>query len=510
MSDPLAAVSVTDRLYSLCVQASTRARANRRGVLVSIVERVPVVDPLGALETVVRAAGSDRTIAKHTADRMYWTRPADDFALAGLGAAVTFTPEGADRFATIDREWAALMDGALVEDPSGGVPGAGPVLLGGFAFDPEGPRTELWRDFPAARLIVPRLQLVVTGDDCWLTTTLLVGMDGQPDVEPTVLARLSKGFLNSRASVPGSTASIPASETLTCTDVRDTFEWRATVRDAVAAIRACELEKVVLAREVRAAASRKIDVAATLRQLQFAHPTCYVFGCWHGDSVFVGATPERLVRVEGRDVQASSLAGSVRRGATPHDDAAHAEQLLASAKDRSEHEIVRRALCAGLALLCDDVTAADEPTLLSLSQVHHLHTAVHARLRAGHTLLQLVAQLHPTPAVGGAPRNAALRFIREHEEMDRGWYAAPVGWLQRDRGEFAVALRSALITGSEASLFAGCGVVADSDPYQEYAESLLKLRPMELALATSLTAEGVAVDVAVDVAEPAGCGGDTR
>ncbi|HEY8309206.1 MAG TPA: chorismate-binding protein, partial [Gemmatimonadaceae bacterium] len=216
----------------------------------------------------------------------------------------------------------------------------------------------------------------------------------------------------------------------------------------------------------------------------------YVFGCWHGDSVFVGATPERLVRLDGRDVQASSLAGSVSRGATAAEDAKHATLLLTSTKDRAEHEIVRRALCAGLERLCDDVAAAEGPALLSLPNVHHLHTAVSARLRDGHTLLQLVAQLHPTPAVGGEPRNAALRFIREYEKMDRGWYAGPIGWLQRDRGEFAVALRSALVSGADALMFAGCGVVADSDPEQEYAESLLKLRPMQIALSAALDPVG--------------------
>jgi isochorismate synthase EntC len=156
-----------------------------------------------------------------------------------------------------------------------------------------------------------------------------------------------------------------------------------------------------------------------------------------------------------------------------------------------------------LGLLCDDVTAADGPALLSLPNVHHLHTAVRARLRDPHTILQLVAQLHPTPAVGGAPRNAALRFIREHEQMDRGWYAAPIGWLQRNRGEFAVALRSALVTGAQASLFAGCGVVADSDPDQEYAESLLKLRPMESALAAAAITTAASGSASAPASEPA-------
>jgi len=499
-------MTVETSLHSLVARASARANAIQRPVLISSVERVGSVDPLEALEAAADAATSDSAIARHAAVRMYWTRPADGFALAGLGAAVTFAPEGADRFTAIDKAWALLLDDALIVDPSAGVPGAGPTLMGGFAFDPERPRERQWRDFPAARLTVPLLQLVARGGDCWLTTSLLVGADGRPEIEPDILARLRDAFLDDRPSASDSQPPISDTEELTCTEARDGAAWRSTVRDAVTTIRAGALEKVVLAREVRAAAMGEFDVAETVRQLRYAHPACYVFAYWHGDSAFVGATPERLVRVDGREVQASSLAGSVRRGATPADDAAHAHELFASAKDRSEHEIVRKALCAGLARFCDDVTAADMPTLLSLPQVHHLHTAVHARLRAGHSILQIVAELHPTPAVGGAPRDAALRFIRDHEHMDRGWYASPIGWLQRERGEFAVALRSALITGSNASLFAGCGVVADSDPNQEYAESELKLRPMQTALSATLALD----DVDSDIAETAAFSGDAR
>lgn len=474
------AVDGADRLSALLADGGARARATRRPVLVSIVEQVPAADPLEALS----AKGS------HETDRMYWARPVDDFALAGLGAVVLLTPCGTGRFASVDRVWAALMADALIDDPSGGAPGAGPVLMGGFAFDPDGPRTQRWRDFPAARLTVPRMQLAVSNGACWLTTNVLVASDGEPDIQPAELARLRTRFPDRSAhaseETPGESGTERDDATLTYADARSAADWRATVRDAVRTIRAGHLEKVVLAREVLATAPRDLDIVDTLRQLRAAHPTCYVFGCWHGDSAFIGATPERLVRLEGRDVQASSLAGSVSRGGTPEEDAAQTALLFASEKDRAEHEIVRRALCAGLAEVCDDVTAASEPSLLTLPQVHHLHTAVRARLREGHSLLQLVARLHPTPAVGGAPRGAALGFIHEHERMDRGWYAAPVGWLQRDRGEFAVALRSALVTGAHASLFAGCGVVADSDPDQEYAESLLKLRPMEAALTAAL------------------------
>jgi isochorismate synthase len=237
---------------------------------------------------------------------------------------------------------------------------------------------------------------------------------------------------------------------------------------------------------VHGTAPRDLDVIAVLRHLRAAQPDCFVFGYWRGDRAFVGASPERLVRLDGQMVQASSLAGSAARGASEQEDDALAAALLTSEKDRAEHGAVRDALRAGLADLCDDVMASETPSLLTLRHVHHLHTPVSAVLRRGHSLIDVVARLHPTPAVGGTPRAAALEFIRRHEQLDRGWYAAPIGWMGRDSGEFAVALRSAVIAGRDATLFAGCGIVAASDPDREFAESLVKLRPMQAALAAAV------------------------
>lgn len=509
-------MSIQQRLASLANEARARSRRVPRRYLMSVVEKIADIDPLEALARVESLSATDPRVARFSATRMYWTRPVDAFTITGIGAAETLAPDGADRFATVDRDWNALIANALVDDPSGGGREAGPILMGGFAFDPEGPHSEEWSDFPAASLFVPSLQLLRSASGCWLTTTIITGDTAPTTHDFDVLARVRDAIMRdaiveSRSS--STSAARTSCETLSLTDIRPASDWRATVRDAVAAIDAGRIEKVVLAREVRAHARRDFDPVCALQQLRESHGTSYVFGYWNGSSAFIGATPERLVRVDGARVQASSLAGSVSRGTTPEHDASQAAALLASDKDRAEHEFVRRALFTGLARLCDEVTADETPSLLSLPNVHHLHTAVHARLRDGHTLLQLVAQLHPTPAVGGEPRNTALRFIREHEGMDRGWYAAPIGWLQRDRGEFAVALRSALIRGDDALMFAGCGVVADSDPDQEYAESLLKLRPMEAALAaacgprsSSGSMDEASADQAVDsLATP--CGG---
>lgn len=465
----------SEELSELVTRASARARALGRPVLVSRVEEIPARDPLRALE----AADTGEPAA-----RMYWTRPADGTAVATLGAALTLCPVGQDRFGATDRAWQGLLADAQMEDASG-ADGTGPILVGGFAFDPDAPGNPPWEDFPAARLWVPRLQLAVAGGRHWLTTTLLVGPDGAPDVEMSETGRLREALLGDAppAGAAGPPMRRPSDATGTVySDELSPEEWQRLVVAAVEEIERGGFDKVVLARARRAESAEPIDAYRVLRHLRNAHPDCYVFGCWSGESIFVGASPERLVRLKGNLVSASSLAGSAPRGATADDDATLAAALLASAKDRAEHVMVRDALCNALDMLCDDVSAPDEPSLLTLPHVHHLHTAVRARLRAGRTLLDLVAALHPTPAVGGAPRAPALQFIRDRERLDRGWYAGPVGWIGRRGGEFAVALRSALVRRGSAWLFAGCGIVRESDPVAEFAETLLKFRPMEQAL----------------------------
>jgi isochorismate synthase len=242
----------------------------------------------------------------------------------------------------------------------------------------------------------------------------------------------------------------------------------------------------VLARSVRAECAVEIDAFSVIRSLENVHRSAFVFALWSGEKVFAGASPELLARQEGNEVRASSLAGTIVRGRTPEDDAAKARALETSVKDRAEHAAVRDAIYEALSATCDDVAAPDEPVILSLSNVHHLHTPLSARLREGKSLLDLVEQLHPTPAVGGTPRDPALNFIRENERLDRGWYAAPIGWIGSGAGEFAVALRSAVIDGKEATLFAGCGIVLDSDPGMEVEESNLKLQTMKSALGASI------------------------
>jgi isochorismate synthase len=256
-------------------------------------------------------------------------------------------------------------------------------------------------------------------------------------------------------------------------------QWKAIVRQIEQNMRRGELGKVVLARQYHVEGRAIFDPALVAERLRADYADCFVFAVARGERCFLGASPERLVRLRDGAVRATCLAGSIARGATAEQDQQLGAELLASAKDRAEHEFVVRAICATLADVCADQMSAGPLALMKLRNVQHLFTPIVGRVAVGCDILDMVARLHPTPAMGGVPREQAMEVIRRFEGMDRGWYASPVGWMDaRGEGEFAVAIRSALLQGAVASLFAGCGIVAGSDPDREYAESCLKLRPM--------------------------------
>src|SRR5918912_1695614 len=363
---------------------------------------------------------------------------------------------------------------------------AGPLLMGGFAFAPphaqgnERTRGTLWAGFPAGRLTLPRLSLATAGGASVLTVNSVLSATTDVEAETARLLRWCETVLSPPSRRHGDDI-----ETVQVDDLRPRWEWEALVEDAARACQAGVLEKVVLARAVRARARVPFDPAAALERLRDAYPNAYIFAVARGPRCFLGATPERLVRLRNGTVDAACLAGSAPRGETPEEDARLGSALLASAKDRAEHAVVVRSVRAALEGVCSEVHSPDEPRLLRLRNVQHLSTPVDGRVSGRTCVLDLVQRLHPTPAVGGYPREGALRFIREREGLDRGLYAGPVGWLDRSGdGEFAVALRSALLHGTEATLFAGCGILAQSRASDEYAETCLKLRPMLNSLGT--------------------------
>ncbi|PDV99628.1 isochorismate synthase [Candidatus Viridilinea mediisalina] len=461
-----AALAQRARMEVLAEQARRRARRLGRSVLVSVTTELKPRDPLALF---ARGVGV-------THNRLFWSRPADGLAVAGLGAAWSFAASGPERFALAAQAWRELVAHAEVAaDPT--LPFSGPMAAAGFAFDPDRPALGHWDGFADGLLLLPRLTLATDGQRTSLTVNGLVGPTTSSIQLHLAAARRLRDLLGRTWRAPQIDAGL---------ELRDALPpgvWRAMVAAAVAELRAGSLEKVVLAREVRARSQSPFDPAATLEALRRDYPDTFVFALARGGRTFLGASPERLVSLQGRTVAASSLAGSAPRGSRPAEDAALGQALLASPKDRVEHAVVTRMLLDALREVCADVVAAPEPTLMRLHNVQHLFTPLTATAASGTSILDLVARLHPTPALGGQPREAALAWIRQHERLDRGWYGAPVGWIDaQGQGEFAVAIRSALVGRYEASLFAGAGIVAASDPEREERETEIKLRAILGAL----------------------------
>jgi salicylate biosynthesis isochorismate synthase/menaquinone-specific isochorismate synthase len=257
---------------------------------------------------------------------------------------------------------------------------------------------------------------------------------------------------------------------------RSPGEFEASVGAAVERIRVGEIEKVVLAREVVIRAGSAHDPAAIFAAIREGFPSCFNFCVGTPEAAFIGASPELLVRVAGRSVSTVGLAGSTRRSSDPAVDDHLAEKLLTSSKDRGEQGLVVEGIVKALSRLSVWVEAAEEPGIVKVANIQHLATPVVAQLAQPRTAIELAGTLHPTPAVGGEPWKRASIVMDEVEGLDRGWYAGPVGWMDGSGdGEFCVALRSALLRDREAHLYAGVGVVADSDPAAELAETEIKL-----------------------------------
>jgi isochorismate synthase len=412
----------------------------------------------------------------------YWEQPARQIALAGAGIALSIQTTGSRRFADAALAWQQLRDEAIIQYASGSSENqAGPALFGGFSFDPLRTRTPLWQDFSDGVLILPRLLFRQQEHQATLTLSCLVQATDKLDHLIDALQQEITRFSELMDALPETPKDASAEAHLySMRDVWPAASWKALVDKTVGLIQQGSYAKVVLAREVEVMASSRqqpFQLATVLERLRQNYPAAYVFALQRGERAFVGATPERLVHAQDGQLHTMALAGSAPRGATEAEDRSLGSALLASSKNREEHEIVTTMLRVSLANLCSRTWIADTPKLLRLKNIQHLQTAIVGELQPGRSILEALQMLHPTPAVGGTPTEPALAFIRANENLDRGWYAGPIGWIDlHGDGEFAVALRSALLERRRATLFAGCGIVKNSDPEAEYAESCLKLQ----------------------------------
>lgn len=386
---------------------------------------------------------------------VYWERPLEREAAAGWGEAAVVVASESGQVPEVLNTLAATSLRWLGQVPDD-LPGP---WFGGIRFGATGLPDEAWAAHGVARWTLPEVLVWRTASGLAVAAFAPEGRGGEDLVRSRlerVRARFSAAYRHARG---GEVA-------LSLTSSRPEFEAR--VARALEAIASGQLQKVVLARAVDVEGPAPFDVVDVLARLREQNPRCATFLFRAPDGTcFLGATPETLCRVEGRVLETEALAGT----AAPH----LAEGLRGQDKDVREHEaVVRYILATVRGLATEDVRADAEPRLLALKNVVHLRTGIRAELREGVSAAQVVGALHPTPAVGGTPRERALFFLVEHEGLDRGWYAGPVGWVGPGRAHLMVALRSARVRGSRARLFVGCGIVAGSIAEAEWRETEMK------------------------------------
>jgi len=396
-------------------------------------------------------------------------------ALAALGEAIGLQASGSARFASVGERWRALSAGAVGERADD-VDDAGPVAVGGFTFAPDGAAAPHWQGFAPASLVVPQVALRRTERDGRRSVRMTLAALASPDDTPEELHAQLSARLDELRERPLALLDPAPTGRFQVASAMPPEHFEAAVARAVELIGARALEKIVLAREVQVHAPRAYEPAAVLGVLREEFPSCFVFCVGRGDAALVAASPELLVRREGHRVSTLALAGSTRRSADPAVDAHLGEQLLRDEGYREEHAIVARRIERMLRPHAIWVAAAPEPELVRIANIQHLATPIRAQMATPMDALELAGMMHPTPAVGGEPLASAAPLIPALEGLDRGWYAGPVGWTDATGdGEFCVALRCALLRGAVARCYAGNGIVRDSRPDAELAETEIKL-----------------------------------
>lgn len=444
-----------------CLEAARAAHPGEPADFVWVHIEAPVVSPEALLQRF-----PDR-------DCVLWSPP-DGQRYAGIGVAESLTGKGPRRFSELRRRAAELWSRLRVSGlPRGGLDA--PRLFGGFAFSAQSgsPQQQVdpeWSQFGPARLVLPRVTYAVDGSRAVLALAVERSeLDrGGASEHVQLLERVYEVVLQQPRLEP---AMEPA---LLRREEPEAAEFCGRVDDAVRAIAAGSLQKVMAAREVRLHFATAVDAVATVSALADQAPECLRFLFRWGDAAFVGASPERLLRRRGRGLETEALAGSIDADAESPE-----RQLEASLKELEEHQLTVAAIQRSLEPVCEEVRLPSRPMVHRLKHLLHLRTPIQATLRAETHVLELVERLHPTPAVGGVPTAAAMEWIGAREPFDRGWYAGAVGWLDaQGDGEFNVALRSGLVRGQSARLYAGAGIVRGSLSSAEYDETKLKLAAM--------------------------------
>jgi menaquinone-specific isochorismate synthase len=416
-------------------------------------------------------------------ERFYWEDGRRSLTFAGFGVAANLMAWGEERFRVIQSKARALFHAAILSSPE--YPLAGPRLFGGFAFRDDFAPDNTWSVFSPAHFILPHFQLAQRDDETWLTINALLSSEEHPEESlPQLREALSARYAEIQAWRGQERVSSDPPKPLQVRYPMPYTTWEQKIVHATKHMQSSDLKKVVLSRVCEIRLDKRVDADSALEYLNQHYANSYRFlfepRPYHA---FYGATPELLAEVNGDALQTMALASSIRRGTSPAEDELLVRQLLSDPKERYEHQVVVDALRRRLAAFADALEIPDAPDIYRLSNIQHLCTPIRARLLQPDGVLPVVAMLHPTPALGGSPRELAMAFIREAEPVPRGWYAAPIGCVDhRLDGVFSVAIRSAVSQEQRVWLYAGAGIVSDSLPHNEWEETALKFKPMLNAL----------------------------
>lgn len=435
--------------------------------IVSISVEIQSVDPLAAL----------RLIHQPEKPHFYFEKGSQSQAIAASGVAVDLKVEGPQRF-LLARDFIYSWLANTITIGELDLPFSGPHFFCSFTFFDQ--KVEI-SPFSAATVFLPRWQ-IARHKSCYVAVANLQVSAG---TNTEVISRDLWQNFQTISSLKWGTSDVTSNydRGYSKRDIVDVYSFKQSVLSVLKLIQAGDLNKIVLAHAVDVISPVPFHLFDSLNNLRKLHPDCYVFSTSNGRQSFIGASPERLISIHNHELSTDALAGSAPRGKTTLEDAYFAHSLLCSEKEMREHRAVTDFIAQCLSRFGIAPQMSPLPHLLQLSNIQHMQTPIRAKVPPNLHLLELLAELHPTPAVAGTPRNYAEAQIRRYETFERSLYAAPLGWVDhRGNGEFAVGIRSALIDGAHARLYAGAGIVAGSDPSRELAEIKLKLQTLLEAL----------------------------
>ncbi|MHA6260232.1 isochorismate synthase [Sporosarcina sp. CAU 1771] len=412
-------------------------------------------------------------------ERFYWRNGDNTLTFVGIGHAKVLASNEADgRFKDISNEWKKLCEGLIKEEKD-----IDPILFGGFTFDPKSRKESEWDKFPSAHFVVPSFQLRTKNGKTTISINLVTTAHNA--LNEFEQLREERDRLIHVAQV--NEFVLHPKPTVLSIEELDKESYLQAVTNVTAQIRNKDAEKVVIARTVKLHFENEVSSVTALQHISNEQQESYHFGIQNKSQLFFGATPERLIEVSNGRAYSACVAGSIERGKTAVEDRELGTKLLNDNKNLGEHHYVVKMISDVFNEFCTNISMPKQPKLMKIRDIQHLFTPIEGDIAEGTDIFSLVEALHPTPALGGVPHMKSMKIIRDEENMDRGYYAAPIGWTDtKGNGEFAVAIRSALLDKECAYLYAGGGIVADSVAEQEYDETWVKFRPVLRALGGKL------------------------